>query len=417
MKNRALTFIFITMLIDIIGMGIIIPVIPKLIEELTNSGISEASQYSGWLLGSFAIMQFLFSPILGGLSDRFGRRPILLIALAGLGLDYILMIWAPSIAWLFVGRIIAGICGASFTTAGAYITDISEPEKRAQNFGLIGVAFGLGFIIGPVIGGLSAGFGSRAPFVVAAILTGINTIYGYFILPESLKKENRRNFDWKRANPIGSLMQLRKYPVVSGLVASLMLVYIAAHALQSNWAFFTMYQFKWDEKMVGLSLGFVGLLIAIVQGGLIRVIIPKIGQKKSVYYGLLFYAFGLLLFAFATSSWQMFAILVPYCLGGIAGPALQGIISSQVPANAQGELQGGLTSLMSVTTIIGPLLMNSIFYYFTNDQATVKFAGAAFVLAAFLTVLATWLAWRSLESRFVVIKEAPEGTAETVVSH
>lgn len=417
MKNKALTFIFITMLIDIIGMGIIIPVIPKLIEELTNSGISEASQYSGWLLGSFAIMQFLFSPILGGLSDRFGRRPILLIALAGLGLDYILMIWAPSIAWLFVGRIIAGICGASFTTAGAYITDISEPEKRAQNFGLIGVAFGLGFIIGPVIGGLSAGFGSRAPFVVAAILTGINTIYGYFILPESLKKENRRNFDWKRANPIGSLMQLRKYPVVSGLVASLMLVYIAAHALQSNWAFFTMYQFKWDEKMVGLSLGFVGLLIAIVQGGLIRVIIPKIGQKKSVYYGLLFYAFGLLLFAFATSSWQMFAILVPYCLGGIAGPALQGIISSQVPANAQGELQGGLTSLMSVTTIIGPLLMNSIFYYFTNDQATVKFAGAAFVLAAFLTVLATWLAWRSLESRFVVIKEAPEGAAETVVSH
>ncbi|MES2628772.1 MAG: TCR/Tet family MFS transporter [Bacteroidota bacterium] len=409
--SRALLFIFITLLLDVIGMGIIMPVIPDLIRELTGEGLSAASKYSGWLLFCYAFMQFLFSPILGGLSDRFGRRPVILFSLLGLGIDYVFMAWAPGISWLFLGRILAGISGASFTAASSYIADISTPEKRAQNFGMIGMAFGLGFIIGPLIGGVCSTFGSRAPFLVASCFTLLNLLYGYFVLPESLEKENRRKFEWKRANPIGSLIQLKKYPVVSGMVASLILIYIAAHAVQSNWGFYTMFKFNWTPAMVGYSLTFVGVLIAAVQGGLIRIVIPKFGQKKSVYIGLLLYAAGFILFAFATKGWMMYAILIPYCLGGIAGPALQGIISTQVPSNAQGELQGGLTSLMSVTSIVGPLMMNYLFAYFTMENAPVFFPGAPFILAGILTLISSWLAWRSLENRFVVIKDDAEAQA------
>jgi DHA1 family tetracycline resistance protein-like MFS transporter len=401
-KNNALIFIFITILVDVIGLGIIIPVVPKLIEKLTGEGLSEASRYGGWLMFAFAIMQFAFSPIMGGLSDKFGRRPVLLLSLVGLGLDYIFHAFAPTIGWLFVGRLIAGVFGASFTTATAYIADISTPEKRAQNFGLIGAAFGLGFIIGPVIGGLAGdAWGPQAPFIVAAALTLLNVIYGYFVLPESLDKTQRREFDWKRANPIGSLMHLRKYPVVSGLVISLVLISVAAHAVQSNWAYYTMFKFNWDAKMVGYSLAVVGVLIATVQGGLIRIIIPKIGQSRSVYLGITLYAVGLLLFGAASASWMMFAFLVPYCLGGVAGPALQGIISSQVPANEQGELQGALTSLISVTSIIGPVLMNTIFAYFTAKDAPVYMPGASFYLAAILTILSLFFSYKTLSTRFV----------------
>lgn len=396
-RSAALGFIFITILVDVIGLGIIIPVVPALIEKLTGEGISEASRYGGWLIFSFAIMQFVFSPILGGLSDRYGRRPVLLLSLFGLGLDYVFHAYAPSITWLFVGRLIAGVMGASFTTATAYIADISTPEKRAQNFGLIGAAFGLGFIIGPMIGGIvSHNFGTKAPFLVAAVLTMLNVLYGYFILPESLPVENRRKFEWKRANPLGTLAHLRKYPIVSGLVASLTLVYIAAHAVQSNWAYFTMYKFDWNEQMVGYSLAVVGVLIALVQGFLIRLIIPKLGNNKSIYLGMLLYAVGLVLFGIAWQPWMMFAFLVPYCLGGIAGPALQGIISNQVPANAQGEIQGALTSLMSLTSIIGPLVMNNLFAYSTSSSSSFHMPGAAFFLAAILTLLSLFLCYRTL---------------------
>lgn len=395
-RNSALTFIFITILIDVIGIGIIIPVIPKLIEELTGSGLSEASKYGGWLMFAYAVMQFIFSPIIGGLSDRYGRRPLLLFSLLGLGIDYVFMAFAPSIFWLFIGRIIAGIAGASFTTATAYIADISEPEKRAQNFGLVGAAFGLGFIIGPVFGGISAQWGSKVPFIAAAVLTLINVIYGYFVLPESLLKENLRKFEWSRANPIGSLMHLRKYPVVSGLVGCFTLIYIAAHSVQSNWSYYTMLKFHWNEAWVGYSLGFVGLLVGIVQGGLIRIIIPKIGQNNSVYLGLTLYSIGLLLFGVATTSWMMFAFLIPYSLGGICGPALQGIISSAVPPTEQGELQGALTSLMSVTSIVGPLLMNNLFAYFTSPSAPIYFPGAPFILGFILCAFSTWFAYYNL---------------------
>jgi DHA1 family tetracycline resistance protein-like MFS transporter len=401
-STNSLIFIFITILVDVIGLGIIIPVVPKLIEDLTGEGLSQASKYGGWLVFSFAAMQFFFSPIMGGLSDRFGRRPILLFSLLGLGVDYVFHAFAPTLFWLFVGRLIAGIFGASFTTATAYIADISSPERRAQNFGLIGAAFGLGFIIGPVIGGLAgAEFGPRAPFLVAAGLSLLNVIYGFFVLPESLPVEKRRAFDWQRANPIGSLKQLKKYPVVSGLVVSLVLIYLSAHAVQSNWAYYTMFKFGWDEAMVGYSLAMVGLMVAIVQGGLIRVAIPKLGASRAVYIGIAFNAIGLICFGMASMGWMMFVFLVPYCLGGISGPALQGIISAQVPADEQGELQGALTSLASLTSIVGPVMMNSIFAYFSSDEAPIYLPGASFYLASIFTVVSLFFAYKVLSTRLI----------------
>lgn len=396
-KNPALGFIFITLLIDITGLGIIIPVLPTLIQELTGGTLSEASRYGGWMLFAYAFMQFLCAPIMGGLSDRYGRRPVLLASLFGFGIDYIFLAFAPTLGWLFLGRIIAGIMGASFTTASAYIADISTPEKRAQNFGIIGAAFGLGFIIGPMAGGLLEPLGSRVPFMVSAGLSLLNWLYGFFILPESLKPENRRKFEWKRANAVNSLLNLKRYPVILGLVSSLILVYISAHAVQSNWAYYTMEKFKWTPTMVGISLAVVGFVFAVVQGGLIRVIIPRFGHQRSVYMGLGMSALGFVLFALATQTWMMFAFTVVYALGGIAGPALQGIISTQVPANEQGELQGALTSLMSVTSIIGPPLMTNTFAYFTGSHAPVYLPGAPMLLGAVLTITATLLARTSLK--------------------
>ncbi|WP_298390670.1 TCR/Tet family MFS transporter [Hydrotalea sp.] len=397
-KQAALGFIFITLLIDVTGFGIIIPVLPKLIEQLIHGNLSQASNYGGWLLFVYAVMQFVCAPILGNLSDRYGRRPVLLFSLFGFGMDYLLQGVAPNIFWLFVGRFIAGITGGSFTTASAYIADISTPEKRAQNFGMIGAAFGLGFIIGPVLGGVLGYYGPRVPFFAAAVLAFVNWLYGYFILPESLPAENRRKFEWKRANPLGSLVQLKKYPVISGLVFSITLLYIAGHAVQSCWSYYTMSKFGWDERMVGYSLGFIGLIVGIVQGVLIRAIIPKLGQEKSVYIGLSLYAIGFLLFAFASTTWMMFVFMIPYALGGIAGPSLQGIISNHVPSNEQGELQGALTSLMSATSIIGPLMMTHIFAYFTSSKAPLHFPGAAMLLGAILTFVSTLFAYRTLKT-------------------
>ncbi len=396
-KQAALGFIFITLLIDVTGFGIIIPVMPKLITELIHGNLSDASQYGGWLLFAYAVMQFICAPVLGNLSDKYGRRPVLLFSLFGFGLDYILQGFAPNIIWLFIGRIIAGITGGSFTTASAYIADVSTPEKRAQNFGMIGAAFGIGFIIGPVLGGVLGHYGSRVPFFASAGLALLNWLYGYFVLPESLSKDHRREFDWKRANPLGSLMHLKKYPVVSGLVASITLLYIAAHAVQSTWTYYTMSKFGWDERLVGYSLGFVGLTVGIVQGGLIRVVIPKLGQHKSVYVGLSLYAIGFVLFAFASQTWMMFAFMIPYALGGIAGPSIQGIISKHVPPNEQGELQGALTSLMSATSIFGPLLMTNLFAYFTSTAAPFHFPGAPMLFGAALTIVSAFLAFRTLQ--------------------
>lgn len=389
-KSAAIGFIFITLLIDITGWGIVIPVVPKLIQELIhNPDLSVAAQYGGWLSFVYAGMQFIFASVLGGLSDKFGRRPIILFSLLGFSLNFFIQAIAPTIFWLFVGRIFSGVTGASITTASAYIADISTDEDRAKNFGMIGAAFGVGFIIGPVIGGLLGQYGARIPFYAASGLCLVNFLYGYFILPESLDKEHRRKFNWRRANPIGSLLQLRKYPQILGLIAALVFVYIAGHAVQTNWTFFTMYKFSWSEKMVGISLGVSGFMAALVQGYLIRYIQPKLGNERSILYGLVLYAIGMILFAFATKSWMMFAFLIPYGLGGIAGPALQSVISSAVPKTDQGELQGALASLISLTAIVGPPLMTNTFYYFTHDLAPFKFPGAPFFLGfIFMTISA-----------------------------
>ncbi len=396
-RTPALGFILITLLIDVTGLGIIIPVMPKLITHLTGGTTADAARWGGWMTFAYAGMQFLCAPIMGGLSDRFGRRPVLLASLFGFGLDYLFMALAPTIGWLFVSRLIAGTMGASFTTAAAYIADTSPPERRAQNFGMIGAVFGLGFIVGPLLGGLLGPFGARVPFYASAGLTFLNWLYGYFILPESLKPEHRRGFDWRRANPIGSLFNLRRHPVLIGLVASLVLIYLAAHAVQSIWAYYTIEKFGWTERTVGWSLAVVGVAAAVVQGGVVRVVIPKLGQARSVYTGFGFTAVGLALYAVANRTWMMFAFTMVYCMGGIAGPALQGIIAGQVQPNEQGELQGALTSLMSLTSIVGPPLMANVFFWFSGPQAPIYLPGAPMLLGSVLVMIAAVLARGTLK--------------------
>jgi DHA1 family tetracycline resistance protein-like MFS transporter len=400
MKNQkaSLSFIFITILVDVIGIGIIIPVLPTLIESLSGQGLSEAARIGGWLMFAYAIMQFFFAPLLGALSDRYGRRPVLLIALLGLGIDYVFHAYAPTIGWLFVGRILAGISGASFTVATAYIADISTPEKKAQNFGLVGAAFGLGFILGPVIGGVAAKWGVQVPFLVAAALSLMNFLYGFFVLPESLSSEKRiEKVDYKKANPVGSLLKFKKYPVVITFLVPFFLIYIASYSVQSTWTFYTMYRFEWDEAMVGYSLALVGIIVAVVQGGLVRVVVRKIGENKTVIVGMMFWLIGLVLFAFASKSWMMFAFTLPYCLGGVAGPTLQGIISNVVPDNMQGQLQGTLTSVISLTAIVGPPLMTYIFYSFTSEGASIHFPGAPFFAGALCMLVAFVMTIRKLK--------------------
>ena len=400
-RKAAVSFIFITLLIDVMGWGLIIPVMPKLISELKGIPVNEASSYGALLLSVYAITQFLFAPVIGNLSDKYGRRPVLLSSMLGFGIDYIFLALAPTYGWLFVGRIIAGFTGASFTTAAAYIADVSTAETRAKNFGMIGAAVGLGFVIGPALGGLLAGFGVRAPFYAAAGLCLLNALYGYFVLPESLDKEHRRPFEWKRANPLGSLKFLQKTPGIGGLAICYFLIYLAAQAVQGNWNFFTIYRFSWSEKMVGISLAVVGLLVGAVQAGLTRVVNPKLGNEKSIYLGLFLYTVGLVLFAFATEGWMMFAFLVPYCLGGIAGPSLQATLAQHVAPNQQGELQGALTGLMSLTTIIGPLMMNNLFTFFTSEKAPFHFPGVSFLLAAIFMFCSLIIAWVFLKKESI----------------
>lgn len=383
-RKAAIGFIFVTLLIDVIGWGIIIPVMPGLLKQIGHTDTGHAASLNGWLLFAFSATQFLFAPIIGNLSDKYGRRPILLMSLFGFGLDYIMLSWAPTVEWIFLGRVIAGITGASFTTAAAYIADISDDKNRAQNFGMIGAAFGMGFIIGPVIGGLLGGLGPRVPFIAAAILCFLNFMWGYFILPESLSKDHRRAFNWKRANPVGSLLHLKKYPNIGYLLIAAFLVYLAAHAVQSNWSFYTIEKFKWSPGMIGVSLGVVGALVGLVQGLLTRVVNPWLGNHRSIYIGLILYSIGMFLFGVASTGWMMLIFLVPYCLGGIAGPALQATITSQVDVREQGELQGALTSMMSATSVIGPPVMTNLFAYSIGPNSPVYLPGAPFFLGCIL---------------------------------
>lgn len=395
-SKKAIVFIFITILVDVIGLGIIIPVFPSLIQELTGSDLSEASAYGGLLLISFALMQFVFSPILGELSDKYGRRPVLLIALFGLGIDYLIHAFAPTIWWLFVGRLLAGGMGASFTVANAYMADISAPEDKAKNFGMLGAAFGLGFIIGPSIGGIFGAMDVRLPFFIAAGLTLANFLFGYFVLPESLAPENRRNVILRKMIPGVSLAHLARYKGLGLLVIAFFFAHIAGQSLPAVWTFFTMENYSWNEAEVGYSLSFIGVLIAVVQGGLTGRVVSKFGQHKTIIFGFILWTFGMLLFAFASTSLMIYLFMIPYCLGGVASPTLQGLISNQVSEKEQGNLQGALTSMVSITTIIGPAIATFLFYRFTGDNAIIYLPGAPFVSGGLLLGLSTILAFYAL---------------------
>ncbi len=396
-KQAGIGFIFVTLLLDVTGLGIIIPVLPKLIADLRGIPINEASESGGLLIASFAIAQFLFSPILGNLSDRYGRRPVLLFSMFGFSIDYLIMAFAPTYAWLVIGRILSGITGASFTTASAYIADISDDSNRAKNFGMIGAAFGAGFVLGPVIGGFCAEFGERTPFFLASALCLLNFFYGYFVLPESLKQENRRAFDWKKANPVSTFKTLIHYKSIAGLLVAYTLIFLGGHAVQSNWNYYTIYRFNWSPKEVGISLAAVGVLVGAIQGGLTKFTSKWLGNERSVYVGLSLYTIGMILFASATQSWMMYAYLIPYCLGGICGPSLQALMSKGVPPTHQGALQGGLTSLMSITSIFGPMLMTGLFTYYTKKESNHPIIpGAPFYAGAILVCAAAIITWWDL---------------------
>lgn len=398
-KQAALGFIFVTALIDIIGIGLIIPIMPDLIQEVTGLAAKDpkVARLGGLLITIYAVMQFIFAPILGGLSDKFGRKPVLLIAMFGFAIDYVIIALAPTMVWLFIARVISGICGSSLTVANAYIADISKPEERAKNFGMIGAAFGVGFVIGPALGGLLGEIGTRIPFYVAAGLSVLNFLYGWILVPESLHKEDRREFSWKRANPLGTLVRIFSFKTIIGLLVCLMFIYVAAHATHSNWAYFTEYKFNWGPQEIGLSLTFVGVMIAIVQGGLVGPVVKKIGEVNAIYIGLFFNALGLFLMGIISEGWMVYAVIVPYTFGGFAGPSLQSIMTSQIDKNAQGEFQGGLTSLMTVTNAIGPLIMTFlIFSYFTDPDIGYDMPGAPFFLGTFLAIIGGLVAYKNL---------------------
>ena len=410
----AFVFIFVAVLVDSIGFGIILPVLPRLIMQLTGVSVDRAAVYGGWLSFVYALMQFFCAPVLGNLSDRFGRRPVLLFALLALGCDYLIMGFAPVIAWLFVGRMIAGVAGASFTPAYAYVADITAPARRAQNFGLMGAAFGIGFIVGPAIGGLLGGLGPRAPFFAAGAIALANTALGYFALPESLPPESRRPFHWSRANPLGTLVQMRRYPVVTWLLGALFLWQLGHQVLPSTWAFYTISKFHWTSAEVGYSLAFVGLVMAVAQGVLTRVLIPWIGgERRAAAAGM---AAGLLAYvgyAFVTQGWMMYVVALTTFLFALTYPSMNALASQQIPANAQGELQGAVACLYSLSSIVGPPLMTQMFGHFSAPSAGVYFPGAAFLTAAVLTAGCAILFARAL--RFAPQPAAAASTASPEV--
>ena len=383
----ALLFIFVLVLVDSIGFGIILPVLPGLIMQLTGVGIDRAARYGGGLAFVYALMQFFCAPVLGNLSDRFGRRPVLLYAVLSLGVDYFIMGLAPTIGWLFLGRVIAGVAGASFTPAYAYVADITEPERRAQSFGLMSAAFGIGFILGPAIGGLLGSLGPRAPFFAAGALALANFALGCFALPESLPLEKRRPFHWARANPLGTLRQMRQYPVVLLTLGALFLWQLAHQVLPTTWAFYTIAKFHWTSAQVGASLAFVGLLMALSQGVLTRVLIPWLGgDRRAALVGMGAALLAYVGYALATQGWMMYAVGLTTFFFALTYPSMNALASQQIPANAQGELQGAVASLYSLSSIIGPPLLTQIFSRFSDPAGAVYFPGAAFLAAAALTV-------------------------------
>lgn len=406
-RKAAIGFILVTVFIDVLGIGVIIPILPELVKEFAGGSTALAGRYYGIIGSTYALTQFLFAPFLGALSDRFGRRPVILISLFGLGIDYLIQGWAPTLAWLFVGRLIAGIMGANFSTANAYIADVSSPEDRARNFGFIGVAFGLGFIFGPAMGGVLGGIHLRLPFYVSAGLALLNWLYGYFILPESLSEENRDSFKWSRANPLGSLAILRSYPLVAGLAVAFVFMFTAQRGLENVWVLYTGHRFGWNETTNGLTLALVGFMAALVQGGLVKPFISRFGERRTVIFGVLISIVAFFLYGLAWKSWMMLAVIVFGSLGGVAGPALQGLVAGSVSPSDQGKVQGGLTSLLSLTAIVSPLVFTAgLFSYFTSENAFANLPGAPFFLGSLLLAAALAIIIR-------VFRRVPSATPAT----
>ena len=387
-SKNAFIFIFITIVIDATGLGIIIPSLPSLVSDIANISIEESAEYYGIILGCYAFMQFLFSPLIGSLSDRYGRRPILLMSLFGLGIDYIFMYFAPSIAWLVVGRCLSGMFGASFTTASAYIADISTPENKAKNFGIVGAAFGIGFIIGPAIGGLIGNMDVRAPFLFAAGLSLLNLVYGTIVLKESLSVEYRRAFSWKSSNPVGAFFQLKKYKGFALIFVVLFLVFFGAMSVHSTWNYYTIGKFDWSIKDVGISLTVVGVCIAIVQGGLAGIISKKFGEEKTAIFSMVITFIVMNAIGLSTSGWMIYVLMMPYAFSGLIDPAIRAIMSNKVSESEQGELQGLITSVLSIAEIIGPPIMMAIFYYFTaKENFSTPIYGMPFFIGSFAVLL------------------------------
>ncbi len=387
--RNALLFIFITVMTNMIGFGILMPVMPRLIMDVTGEGLAEAARWGGVLALAYALMQFIMMPVMGALSDRYGRRPVLLGSLVAFSLDSLLLAIAPTLSVLFIARILAGGLSATYSTANAYIADITPPEKRAANFGLMGGAFGLGFIIGPALGGLIGDeFGHRAPFYAVSALAFCNFVYGWIFLPETLRRENRRAFSIARANAFGSFRHFRQYPSILPIAFSIFLFNIGHWAFPAVWAYFAEERFQWSPREIGFSLMAVGLASVVVQGGLTRLIVPKFGERRAALGGFAIAIIAYFGYGLATQGWMIYALIAFGALGGVAGPALQGIMSRTVPANAQGELQGAIGSISGVAMIIGPLMMTQIFAKFSDADAPIYLPGAPFLVASALTALA-----------------------------
>lgn len=402
----AFAFIFVTVLLDSIGFGIIMPVVPHLIMDISGDTLTNAARISGLLMFTFAAMQFVASPVLGNLSDRFGRRPVLLLSLLALGCNYLLMGWAPTLVWLFIGRLLTGISASTYGTANAYIADTFPPEHRAQYFALLGAAFGSGFIIGPAIGGFLGEFGPRTPFFAAAGLTFLNVVYGFFVLPESLKVENRRKFIMARANPLGAFRQLVNYPVVIALIVVYFFYMLGHFSLPSVWAFFTIEKFDWSPREIGISLSVVGLAMIFVQAYLIRKVLPLWGPVKTAVVGLVATAISFFGYAFISYAWMIYIVIAIGALQGFVTPSLQSIMSAQVPANAQGELQGAIGSMSGMVAILSPPFMTETFAYFSSGKAAFYFPGAPFFAAAVLTIFALVLLARTVSAHEITARAA-----------
>lgn len=397
--RNAFIFIFITVMIDSMGISLIMPGLPELMEDITGNPAKEAVLWAGLLSASYALMQFVFSPILGNLSDRYGRRPILMVSLLFLSIDYVIMALAPNLVVLFIGRILAGISAATYATANAFIADISTPEKRAQNFGITGAAFGLGFVLGPALAFLVAGFGFRAMFWTAAILTFANFIFGFLVMPETLKPENRRRFSLARANPIGSILQIRKFPQVAWFITAAVIFNFSHTVFPSTWNFFTAEAFGWTGREIGASMAAVGVGFVIVQGYLIRKIIPAWGPARTAIVGLSVNVVAMALYSLAAAPWMLYAIMPLASLGAITGPALNGMMSTRIADDAQGELQGALMGLSSLAFVFAPLAMTNAHAYFSSEAAPIYFPGASFMLASLLAAVSLIPVWLGLRRK------------------